>query len=487
MALSRRRFLTMSGLAGASALLAACTPAPHTLITGRPALDPWLTPGGAPWRALNRLTFGPRPDELEHAAAIGLQSWIEEQLTPDSIADLDASLRVRRFDTLLVDASAIFAVREENARRELQQAALLRAVYSRRQLYEVMVDFWSDHFSISTLKGDGAWIKTIDDREVIRPHALGNFGDMLWASMHSPAMLQYLDNHENHVGNPNENYARELMELHTLGVDGGYSQRDVQQVARCLTGWTINQRLYRGRFQFNPTDHDNEAKLVLGQHIAPGGGERDGEQVFTLLMNHPATPRFVARKLVRRLVADDPPEPLVAAAADAFSRTRGDIKAMLRAILFADEFAAAPPKFKRPVHYVAGALRQLNAETDAGQPLLDHLGLMGQPLFQWPTPDGFPDYAVAWDHNLLPRWQFALSLATGALPGASIDLRALAEASGARTMAAAIERFSILLLGAPLLAPAAAALLTALGDDLDDEGLTILVAALLAAPAYQWR
>ncbi len=176
-------------------------------------------------------------------------------------------LRVRRFDTLVMDNSIIFGVQEENVRRELQQAALLRAIYSRRQLYEVMVDFWSDHFSISTLKGDCAWLKTIDDREVIRPHALGNFGELLWASMHSPAMLHYLDNQENHAGGPNENYARELLELHTLGVTAGYTQRDVQEVARGLTGWTVDDHLFRGQFRFTPEQHDDGAKTVLGHTI----------------------------------------------------------------------------------------------------------------------------------------------------------------------------------------------------------------------------
>jgi uncharacterized protein (DUF1800 family) len=386
-----------------------------------------------------------------------------------------------------MDTSVIFGVRDDTAIRELQQATLLRAIYSRRQLYELMVDFWSDHFSISTLKGDCAWLKPIDDREVIRPHTLGSFGDLLWASLHSPAMLIYLDNQENHAGNPNENYARELMELHTLGVSSGYTQPDVREVARCLTGWAVDDQLYRGRFRFRAERHDDGAKTVLGQIIPAGGGERDAERVFDLLMNHPATPHFIAYKLVRRLVADDPPEGLVADAARTFARTHGDIKAVLRTILHAAEFAARPPKFKRPLHFVAGALRQLDAETDGGSSLLDALAAMGQPLFQWPTPDGFPDHTAAWNGALLARWKFALALALNEIPGTQLDTSALAVAAGARTPAETFDRLAALLLGA---APAPATrdqVLDALDAPASEDATAAIIAAIVASPAYQWR
>jgi uncharacterized protein (DUF1800 family) len=435
---------------------------------------------------LSRLTFGPRADERARVAEIGLDSWIEEQLAPQSLADTDAALRVRRFDTLLMDPSLIFGVREENVRRELQQATLLRAIYSRRQLFEITVDFWSDHFNISTLKGDGAWLKTIDDREVIRPHALGSFRDLLWASMRSPAMLQYLDNQENHRGAPNENYARELMELHTLGVEASYTQLDVQELARCLTGWTIDRQLFRGQFRFDASVHDTGSKQLLGQ-IIPAGGERDVERVFELLLAHPALPQFIARKLARRFIADDPPAALVEATAATFRRTNGELKAVLATLLHSPEFSAAPPKLKRPLHYVAGALRQLDAETDGGPALLDALAQMGQPLFQWPTPDGFPDTSAAWGGSLLARWRFALGLVAGTIQGTSIDLAALGQASGAGTIEAAFDRFGILLLGAPLPPASVAALTHQLGNDLDQEHLQTVVATLLAAPHYQWR
>lgn len=489
MSLTRREFLTLSGLAAASAALAACAPA-HAWIGGEPALVAWHAENDATWRALSRLTFAPRPDERARADEIGVDVWIEEQLAPQTIADTDCDLRVRGLNTLTMDTSLLFAVREENARRELEQAALLRAIYSRRQLYEIMVDFWSDHFSLSTQKTDCGWLKTVDDRAVIRPHALGNFRDLLWASMHSPAMLKYLDNQENHKGKPNENYARELMELHTLGVDAGYAQRDVQQVAHCLTGWSVDDRLYRGRFRFDASQHDDGEKIVLGQNIPAGGGERDGERVFELLMAHPALPRFIARKLVRRFVADDPPMPLVHSAAATFTRSNGDLKAMLSTILHSDDFRAAPPKLKRPLNYVAGALRQLNAETDGGEPLLHFLRTMGQPLFQWPTPDGFPDYTAAWNGSLVARWQFALALALGSIKGTHVDFQSLARTSGVegtKTLDVAFDRFAILLRGAPLPRADVDALLNLFGRHLDDEGLQVAMAVLMAAPQYHWR
>ncbi|NJM06681.1 DUF1800 domain-containing protein [Candidatus Gracilibacteria bacterium] len=184
-------------------------------------------------------------------------------------------------------------MREEYLRTELPRATLLRAIYSRRQLYEVMVDFWSDHFSISIDKAGVAPLKLLDDREVIRPYALGRFDELLWAVMRSPAMLIYLDNQENHAGNPNENYARELLELHTLGVNGGYTQRDVQEVARALTGWTVDDNYYRGQHRFAPEQHDDGVKIVLGQRLAAGGGEQDAERMHALVLAHPATARFV--------------------------------------------------------------------------------------------------------------------------------------------------------------------------------------------------
>lgn len=486
MSLSRRQFLTLSGIATASAALASCAPV-RSLIVGDQAQATNFPPtNNSDWRALSRLTFAPRADELARVAEIGIHAWIEEQLAPATIDDGFAERRVRGLNTLTLDNSLIFAVREENVRHELQQAAILRAIYSQRQLYEVIVDFWSDHLNIATTKADCAWLKTIDDREVIRPHALGNFRDLIRASMHSPAMLKYLDQQENHKGKPNENYARELMELHTLGVDAGYTQRDVHQVARCLTGWSVDDNIWRGQFRFHADDHDDGEKFALGQAIT-AGGEQDGERVLDLLMAHPALPRFIARKLARRFVSDDPPAQLVVSVAEVFSKTNGDINATLRAIFFSDEFKNASAKFKRPLHFVAGALRQLHAETDAEQPILDTLARMGQPLFQWPTPDGFPDYTAAWDGNVLPRWQFALALASNGLKGTSVNLKSLAESAQVKTMDDALNKFSALLFGLSLPRVARDELVKLFGREVDEQGAQVALAVLISAPQYQWR
>ena len=231
----------------------------------------------------------PRPAEHTRLAEIGAAAFLEEQLTPEMLPAmaLQPGWHLRRLETLHLDAPDLFDVEERHVKRELQQATLLRAVYSPQQLYEVMVDFWTNHFNIDQNKGDCVWLKTVDDREVIRPHALGNFHDLLSASAHSPAMLIYLDNQENHAGNPNENYARELLELHTLGVDSGYTQQDVQELARCLTGWRVKEHFYRGKFTFAESAHDNRPKTVLGLTIPRGAKQRGAEQIIEMLATSP--------------------------------------------------------------------------------------------------------------------------------------------------------------------------------------------------------
>jgi uncharacterized protein (DUF1800 family) len=420
-------------------------------------------------------------------AEIGPGAFLEEQLAPETLDEMELvpRLKVRRLETLHLDTPDLFDVAEDSVTRELQQASLLRAVYSRRQLYEVMVNFWSDHFNIAQTKGECAWLKTVDEREVIRPHALGKFRDLLQASAHSPAMLVYLDNQENLAGNPNENYARELMELHTLGVDGGYTQDDVRELARCLTGWTVKKHFHRGRFTFNEDYHDDGPKQVLGLPVPAGIKQVGAEQVINMLAEHPATARFLAAKLTRRFVADEPPPKLVAKAAQTFLDTRGDIKAVLRTILLSAEILAppniSPTKLKRPFEYVVSALRQLNAMTDGGSPLLQYLAEMGQPLFQWPTPDGFPDRAEAWNGTLLSRWRFALALVNNNIAGTTLDLPALADAANAPTPADRLTQFAVLLLGRPLSTDVASQILKTGPDD------TTLLAALLGSPMFQWR
>lgn len=487
--INRRQFIKLAGLATAASTLGACNPNEFMTLTPQLALWPNKADGDQ-WRVLNRITFGPRPTERHRIANVGLPAFIEEQLAPDTLPAmaLKPRLILRRLETLHLDAPDLFDVDEEIVKQELQQATLLRAVYSPAQLKEVMVDFWSNHFNIDQNKSDCAWLKTIDDRDVIRPHALGNFYDLLSVSAHSPAMLFYLDNQENFAGNPNENYARELLELHTLGIDSDYTQKDIQELARCLTGWTIKEHFYRGHFTFNPDIHDDGPKQVFGFPIPAGMKQAGGERVIEMLAHHPATARFIATKLIRRFVSDDPPPQLVQRTAQTFLESQGDIKATLRAILLSPELLTQASKskdinlkLKRPLEFVAGSLRQLNADTNAGSAVLNYLAEMGQPLFQWPTPDGYPDYAAAWHGTLLNRWRFALALVHDTLSGTTINPANLVNISGATTPAERLHQFAILLLGYPLPASVSQQLLHASYSD------TTLLAALLSSPAFQWK
>jgi len=325
---------------------------------------------------------------------------------------------------------------------ELQRAKLLRAVYSERQLYEMMVDFWENHFNIFANKDDDRYLLTSYDRDTIRPFAMGRFRDLLGATAHSPAMLFYLDNWRSSVRRPypatkdkpagvdgglNENYARELMELHTLGVDGGYTQQDVQEVARCFSGWTIQKPNEQGLFLYRPGLHDDGEKVVLGHKILPGGGIADGERVLDILATHPATARFIVTKLARRFISDEPPPPVIDRAAAVFLKTDGSIRETLRAILTSPEFfspTAYRAKMRSPFEYVAAAMRALSAETDADRPVLDAIARMGQPVFGRITPDGYADRADQWLSSgaMVARFNFAGALAANRIRGTKIDV-----------------------------------------------------------------
>lgn len=493
--MNRRDFLKLTGLVAASAVLSGCNPTLFERAAGRPALSAWDALPASDFRSLNRLTFGPRPDERARFAEIGLQNWVEEQLAYESVDDFACDLRLKSFDTLrmkaheLIDLSdkILDDVDQQLVPTELRQATLVRQVYSRRQLYEVMAEFWSDHFNIATIKGDCFYLKTVDDREVIRKHALGSFRDLLWASAHSPAMLTYLDNQVNQKGAPNENYARELMELHSLGVNGGYSQRDVMELARCLTGWTVKEHFFYGDFTFDDGTHDTGEKLVLRRRI-PSAGQSEAEGVIEVLAQHPSTAQFIATKLARRFLADPSPAEIIERAAKAFLRTKGDIRATLRVILL-DGLSLAEARYRRPVNFVAAALRMLNAETDGGPAVQDYLLRMGQRPFNWPTPDGYPDHDAAWQGNLMPRWQFAFALVRNELENTDLDLPALREVSGAKTLPQAVDALASLLLGSPL--PAAQRnewlAATRAANATEEETLAILIGGILASPAFQWR
>jgi uncharacterized protein (DUF1800 family) len=345
---------------------------------------------------------------------------------------------LRRFtETLNQPAGDLFEYQEKFLLNEMMRESVLRAVLTERQLHEVMVQFWTDHFNIDPSKGDCKWLKAADDRAVIRAHALGKFPELLRASALSPAMLWYLDGRVNRKqkpdDKPNENYARELMELHTLGVHGGYTQRDVMEVARCLTGWHVRSKepFYKGKVEFKKQLHDNGAKEVLGQRIPAGLGEKDLDRVLDIVALHPSTARYLATKLCRRFIVDEPPAGAVTVVAEAFSKSQGDLRATLRALFGTAEFQnARGTKFKRPFHFIVSALRGADADTDADPKVIDYLLRMGHAPFGYPTPDGYPEEASPWMGTLLWRWNFAVALSENKIKGARVNLKSLKQTLG---------------------------------------------------------
>jgi uncharacterized protein (DUF1800 family) len=343
---------------------------------------------------------------------------------------------------------------------ELAEAKLLRAIYSNRQLDEVMTDFWFNHFNVFIGKGPDRYMVSAYERDVIRPHALGKFKDILAATAKSPAMLFYLDNWQsvgpkselalygpgrfagrrgrfqrprpqakNRPSGLNENYAREIMELHTLGVDGGYTQKDVTELAKVLTGWSIEKPQLGGGFRFNERAHEPGDKHVLGRKIGEHG-EKEGEEMLDVLAHHPSTAKFISRKLAMRFVSDNPPQALVDRMADTFLKKDGDIREVLRTMFHSPEFWAADAyraKMKTPLEFVASAARASSVDIQNALPLVGTLNRMGMPLYAMQPPTGYSMKAEAWVNSsaLLNRMNFALQLASGKLPGTSLDPQAL--------------------------------------------------------------
>jgi len=471
---------------------------------------------------LNRLGFGARPGDVERVKALGLEKYIEQQLNPEKITDTVAENKIRDLSILNMTTAELYEkypqpgqllrqlqargmlpaelaaempknnqtappanplenekyrkvieeyYRENGLERpqrivaELQASRILRAVYSERQLQEVMVDFWTNHFNIFAGKGADRWLLPAYDRDTIRPNAMGKFSTLLQATAQSPAMLFYLDNFQSVSPNANqrrgrlqqlrpqqpqqqrrginENYARELMELHTLGVDGGYTQKDVQEIARCFTGWTIFQprggaaavnamtgeagRRNAGTFFFNARVHDDGEKTVLGQKIPAGGGMKDGLMVLDILAHHPSTAKFIATKLVRHFVSDTPPKGLVDRVAATFTKTDGDIRETLKAIFFSKEFNSTEAyrvKIKRPFELVVSAIRTLGADTNGGPGTHQWIARMGEPLYGFQTPNGYSDAAESWVNTggLLERMNFGLALANNRVQGTRVSL-----------------------------------------------------------------
>jgi uncharacterized protein (DUF1800 family) len=332
--------------------------------------------------------------------------------------------------------------------QELQAAKIMRAVYSEKQLQEVMTDFWFNHFNVFAQKGADRILTTSYERDVIRPRVFGKFEDLLRATAESPAMLFYLDNwmssspkasgpdfrNFDQVRQPqrtrrglNENYAREIMELHTLGVDGGYTQKDVQEVARCFTGWTLRKPRAGAESFFNPRMHDDGEKIVLGHRIPAGGGKKDGETVIKILARHPSTAKFISTKLARKFVSDNPPASLVERMARTFSKTEGDIREVLRVMFNSPEFWAPEnyrAKIKTPFEMTVSAVRAIGAETNGNPAFHRWIAQMGEGLFLAQAPTGYPDTSEHWVNTgaLLVRMNFALALSANRIPGTRVNL-----------------------------------------------------------------
>jgi uncharacterized protein (DUF1800 family) len=502
----------------AAALLAAalvCVPSPSmTAGVQRASAVPADPDERAIHHVLNRLGFGARPGDVEKVRAMGLAAYIEQQLAPETMADVALEKRLAGFTTLSMSSRELAgqffvparqAIRQQqrqpqtsqsansmtepsaqpapsrdvmaarrNAQRalgELTQARLLRAVFSERQLNEVIVDFWFNHFNVFAGKGAVRAYLTEYERDVIRPHVFGRFRDLLGAVAHSPAMLFYLDNWQSSAPNAppaipprladrlndprvparqreqlrqrleqmqaqrprqsrglNENYGRELMELHTLGVDGGYTQEDVIAVARAFTGWTIDGPRQGGGFVFRPAMHDTGEKAILGERVPAGGGEEEGERVLDLLARHPSTARHIAFKLAQRFVADEPPASLVDRAASVFLETDGDLREVVRTIVTSPEFfapAAYRAKVKTPLDFVVSAARISNASMVSAQPLAQALRAdLGMPLYGCQPPTGYSDTADAWVNTgaLLNRMNLALRLVNSEARGVRVPV-----------------------------------------------------------------
>ncbi len=448
---------------------------------------------------LDRFAFGPRPGDVAHVLAVGIDGWLSEQLDPARLRDSAGDAALAPYAPALRPPTDLYAdfgplppaQRQDSAARmrmaaenrelagQVMMSALARHVASRRQLLEVMTDFWTNHFNVYFAKGADRWLTADFVERAIRPHALRRFEDLLVATAQHPAMLVYLDNWQSvapgshppartarpvafglprfGMGPPrpgafapprrppvprpagargatgiNENYARELMELHTLGVDGGYTQQDVIAVARILTGWGLTQPrplAAGGRFgfEFHAWAHDYGEKTVLGVTFPAGHGRDEGLRLLHLLAENPATARHVSHELCARFVADTPPDGCVDAAVAAWQATHGDIRAVLVAIASGPDFWAPETRgarFKTPLEFVASAVRALGGEPDTTARLVGALRQLGETPFMDPTPTGYSEAGSSWLNSgaLLTRMNLALALASGRMPGVVLDV-----------------------------------------------------------------
>ena len=516
MTISRRDFLKASGLMAAWTALSACapnteTPPSHAHATPGatqaatsqvfPEFTQAVVPSAMPildgeallQHTLRRLTFGPTPEMLDKARSMGLEAFIEEQLLPESIPDPEIDALLQPFRTLNMTVAQRLELNENSrSARELIDATILRQRHSQRQVFEMMVDFWGNHFNIYIGKFLCKVLKTDDDLKVIRPNALGKFRDLLYASAKSPAMLVYLDQAESLGESPNENYARELMELHTVGVESGYSHHDVAELARVLTGWTIsrpnNQKIGPGIYYFNSDIHDYGEKHVLGTMISPTG-ESEGMLILDMLASHNSTAHFISQKLARRFISDSPDLAFVDALSQVFIDTDGDIRQLLRTILNSEAFkSSAGMKFKKPLDFFISTLRVTDAKmTENSRKLYEQLQLLGQLPFSWLMPDGYPDVEEYWatTSGMLDRWNFGFMLASNVIRGAAVNLPELTR--DAASPEDVVDVLSIRFLGSRMPDDARSILVDLASSNSLDVIIPSVAGMILGSPHFQVR
>jgi uncharacterized protein (DUF1800 family) len=515
--------------------------------------------------ALNRLGFGPHPGEVEQIQKTGLENWIQAQLHPENTVDPMIDARLAQYPALALSAASLFdkypppdvaakrlglKVDEYQKRlqdlakqpqgmsslpfkdqqeivNELMQAKLLRAIYSEHQLSEQLQDFWFNHFNVFIYKDLDRWYMIPYERDAIRPYVLGKFRDLLEANAKSPAMLFYLDNSSSAdphafdrlklhpvsarpgVKLPplgpkrglNENYGRELMELHTLGVDGGYTQQDVIDVARAFTGWTIESPRENPEFYFDERLHDPDPKRVLGKKIDAGGIE-DAEQVLDLLAKNPHTAHHISLQLAQHFVSDNPPESLVKRLAKTFEKSKGDIRAVMTTMIYSTEFwsrTAFRAKVKTPFELVASTVRALGADVDQPLQMAQWVARIGEPLYQCLTPNGYSDAAASWisTGSLLNRMNFAVALTNNKIRGAQVDVNSLVGLDVSGNPKLALDRVETVFLAGQVSDTTRSTLdketsdPQILGATLDDPvkqvNLSLLTGLVLGSPEFQKR
>jgi len=415
---SRRRFFAMG--AGAAAAIATARTAEAQTPRGRPAPFSPTTPVGsqldasADWkdpllRLVRRITMGINPEEVALARKLGYVGYLNYHLDAASIDDSAAEAAIAMALPMTNMTAAQLALQDGGeVQNQASDQSLYRAAFSKRQLRERMVDFWTDHFTIYYTKV--GYLQVVFDRDVIRANALSSFPQLLKATAHSAAMLVYLDQNRSQSPTPNQNYAREIMELHTLGVNGGYSQTDVAELSRILTGWTTTGA---GAFTFNPNMHDRGAKTYLGRAFpamvaatAAATQMAEGEAAIQMLVDHPSTAAYISLKLARWLLAYTPPQSVVDATTAVYLSTGGDISSMIRTILTSKNLMASPAKYKRPFHLAASTLRAMGAQVASVRSVRQRADQMGMPIYFWQQPNGYPDRVDWWSGLVLSRWSF---------------------------------------------------------------------------------